>query len=266
MVLYTSPRGVAIRRAQAEPIRNRIECITADLKELKAFLPIELSPRRQQRLQRFLTSELKSLRDLPFELYDQDAKVDYLLVKNYLERELRGIDLKASQDGKLTSLLPFVTTLVDLCEARTLMLPMDPKKTAQKLFESQTTVVSVLEKVKAKSDDVAVPKESAFRAANHILSLRGHLKDWFSFCTGYYLTFDWWVAQPYRVLDQSLQKLAATIKEVLVEIKPGDDDAIIGQPIGQEGLLFELRAEMIPYTPQEIISIGEKESTGASQN
>ncbi|KAJ5459953.1 uncharacterized protein N7458_001505 [Penicillium daleae] len=259
MVLYTSPRGVAIRRAQAESIRDRIERLTADLKELKAFLPIEFSPGRKQRLREFLTSELNSLHDLPFELYEQDAKVDYLLVKNYLERELRGLELEAQQDEKSTPLLPFATTLVDLCEARALVIPMHPKETAQKLFESQAAMVSVIEKVKAKSDDVAVSKTAAFRAANHISSLRVHLKEWFRFYTGYDPTFDWWVAHPYGVIDQSLQDLAAIIKEILVEIKPGNDDAIVGQPIGRQGLLLELRAEMIPYTPEEIISIGERQ-------
>jgi hypothetical protein len=259
MVIYSSPGSVPIRPAQAEPFRDRIERITADLKEIKAFLPIELSPRRNQRLQQFLTSEYESLRDLPFALYDQEAKVDYLLVKNYLGRELRQLDLEASQNEKCSPLLPFVTTLVDVCEARTLVLQMNPSETAQKLFESQATIVSVTEKVKAESTDVCLPKHSACRAANHILSLQDHLREWFGFYSGYDPTFDWWVAQPYSVLDRSLQSLAATIKEVLVEIKPGDEDAIVGQPIGHRGLLFELKAEMIPYTPEEIISIGEKE-------
>lgn len=144
MVLYTSPRGVAIRRSQVEPIRDTIERITADLKELKEFLQIGISPRRRERLQQFLTSELKSLHDLPFELYDQEAKVDYLLIKNYLERELRGLKLETKQDEKLALLIPFATTLVNLCEARTLVLPIDPKDTAQKLFESQATIASVI--------------------------------------------------------------------------------------------------------------------------
>lgn len=259
MVIYSSLGGVPIRPAQVEPIRERIERITADLREIKVFLPIELSPRRNQRLRQFLTSEYESLRDLPFVLYDQEAKVDYLLVKNYLGRELRNLDLEEDENEKLSPLLPFVTTLVDLCEARALILPINPRETAQKLFESQATIVSVTDKVKGKSEDVCLQKHSAFRAANHILSLQDHLKEWFSFYSGYDPTFDWWVAQPYKALDRSLHGLATSIKEVLVEIKPGDEDAIIGQPIGHRGLLFELKAEMIPYTPEEIISIGEKE-------
>ena len=40
---------------------------------------------------------------------------------------------------------------------------------------------------------------------------------------------------------------------------PGDTSDIVGDPIGREALLSELRSEMIPYTPEELIAIGEKE-------
>jgi len=41
--------------------------------------------------------------------------------------------------------------------------------------------------------------------------------------------------------------------------RPGDASDIVGDPIGREALISELRSEMIPYTPEEIIAIGEKE-------
>jgi uncharacterized protein (DUF885 family) len=41
--------------------------------------------------------------------------------------------------------------------------------------------------------------------------------------------------------------------------RPGDSSDIIGDPIGREALLSELRSEMIPYTPEELIAIAEKE-------
>ncbi len=39
----------------------------------------------------------------------------------------------------------------------------------------------------------------------------------------------------------------------------GDTSDIIGDPIGREALMTELAAEMIPYTPEELIAIGWKE-------
>jgi len=45
----------------------------------------------------------------------------------------------------------------------------------------------------------------------------------------------------------------------IANARPGDSSDIVGDPIGREALLSELRSEMIPYTPEEIIAIGEKE-------
>lgn len=44
-----------------------------------------------------------------------------------------------------------------------------------------------------------------------------------------------------------------------VAARPGDASDIIGDPIGREALMVELAAEMIPYTPEELIAIGWKE-------
>jgi uncharacterized protein (DUF885 family) len=41
--------------------------------------------------------------------------------------------------------------------------------------------------------------------------------------------------------------------------RPGDTSDIVGDPIGREALLSELRAELIPYTPEELIDIAQKE-------
>jgi uncharacterized protein (DUF885 family) len=44
-----------------------------------------------------------------------------------------------------------------------------------------------------------------------------------------------------------------------VGARAGETADIIGSPIGREGLLNELAYEMIPYTPEELIAIAEKE-------
>ena len=39
----------------------------------------------------------------------------------------------------------------------------------------------------------------------------------------------------------------------------GEDDPVIGDPIGREALLAALQYEMIPYTPEDLIEIANKE-------
>ena len=41
--------------------------------------------------------------------------------------------------------------------------------------------------------------------------------------------------------------------------KEGDDEPIVGDPIGREAIQEDLADEMIPYTPEELIAIAERE-------
>jgi len=41
-----------------------------------------------------------------------------------------------------------------------------------------------------------------------------------------------------------------------------DASDIVGDPIGRDALLSELQSEMIPYTPEELIAIADKEMPG----
>jgi uncharacterized protein (DUF885 family) len=131
-----------------------------------------------------------------------------------------------------------------------------------------------------------VSRTVANRAAEALDRLRGTLGGWYRFAEGYDPMFTWWVRDPWQRLDQSLTRYAATIRERLVGIRPSpvaavaaapagaggarggggggarpDDNTgpIIGDPIGAEGLAVDLRAEMIPYTAEELIAIAERE-------
>ena len=66
-------------------------------------------------------------------------------------------------------------------------------------------------------------------------------------------------AQPYKEADLALKDYSAFLLEKLVGIKPGDKEAIVGDPIGREALMSELAYEMIPYTPEQLIEIANRE-------
>ncbi|KAI9041868.1 uncharacterized protein KD926_006413 [Aspergillus affinis] len=259
MVSTTSFRRLPFHRAETVQMRDRIERVTEDLKEIQTILSIGISSKRTRRLREYITTELGSLSEQPFDLYYQEEKVDYLLLKNYLERQLRDLELNVERDEKATPLLPFAAALVELCEARENVVPMIPKDVAGILFRTQKDVATVIGTVEYTPEKISINKSSAFRAAKTVDDLREHLCEWFDFYKGYDPLFDWWVASPYSEIDDSLTRLSSAIREKLVGIKPGDEDVIVGEPIYREGLLAELKAEMIPYTPEEIIAIGEKE-------
>jgi hypothetical protein len=134
----------------------------------------------------------------------------------------------------------------------------------------------------------APPKVSrtvANRAADNIDQVRGIVTGWYRYYDGYDPQFTWWVKSPYARLDSALNRYARTLRERVVGIPvavlvvntgraggaggaggapgagagPANDGPIIGDPIGAEGLKEDLEHEMIPYTPEELIAIAERE-------
>jgi uncharacterized protein (DUF885 family) len=87
---------------------------------------------------------------------------------------------------------------------------------------------------------------------------------WYRFYDGYDPLFTWWARDPYRKLDSALVRYARTLRERVVGIPPAalaqqNAGPIVGDPIGLDGLKEDLRYEMIPYTPEELIGIAERE-------
>jgi len=240
-------------------LRELIVRIAEDLKDIETFLPIQISARRKTRIRNFLESEISILKEHSqgFWRANQESRVDFILIQNYMKRMLERLDFESQQDEEASVLIPFATILVDICEARAMVLPMKADEAGQKLFQVKTQIGEMIEKIK--QAEFHVKKVTAFRAASTIDALREHLQEWFLFYKGYDPSFNWWISSPYSLVDSGLESISNLIRERLVGIQPEDKDAIVGQPIGREGLLADLRAEMIPYTPEEIISIGEKE-------
>jgi len=139
---------------------------------------------------------------------------------------------------------------------------------------------------------VKINKAVANRAAANLTSLRNTLKTWFDYYNGYDPTFSWWVAEPFKSADQALMSYSSLMSEKAgvrtneaqatgdgpragrgnqeadanaqranrsPNARAGDASDIVGDPIGREGLMVELAAEMIPYTPEELIAIANKE-------
>jgi uncharacterized protein (DUF885 family) len=138
-----------------------------------------------------------------------------------------------------------------------------------------------------KADSARIKKNVANRTVATIASLRSTLRNWFDYYNGYDPIFSWWVAEPFKSSDQALQSYATFISEKVAGVRvaetggansdsergprpggqggrstnarPGDSSDIVGDPIGREALMVDLAAEMIPYTPEELIAIANKE-------
>ncbi|KAM4065714.1 X-Pro dipeptidyl-peptidase [Hirsutella rhossiliensis] len=238
---------------QAESLPDRVRRVEADLNDINTFYSISISPARHERLQRFYADEARSLLRLDFDALGQQGKVDFILLRKYLQRNT--LQLRAEQDGfvHLKPLLPFGDIIITLCEKRERVEPMDAERTAQQLDDINTMVGRVQRDVE--QDKIKMGKTNAFKASNIIDELRGHLAEFFAFYASYDPSFDYWATVPYRTADGALGRLVPLIQTRLAGVRPGGAGDIIGEPIGREALLRELEAEVVAYSPEELVRI-----------
>jgi uncharacterized protein (DUF885 family) len=246
-------------------MRAVIERYTADRGSLARFYSVDASSARQARMKQFYTDWLATLAKLDFDSMSQDGRIDYLLFKNHLDHELRQLDLQVKALAEVATLVPFAQTITDLEDARRRMEAIDSARIAA-LFTKMAKQIDVTSKAvegglkpDAKPDAIKAKKTVANRAAAAIVSLRNTLKIWYGYYNGYDPMFTWWVSEPYKSVDQSLEKYAAFLREKVLGLKLGDATEIVGDPIGREALMSELAYEMIPYTPEELVAIANKE-------
>lgn len=237
-------------------MQSEIEGFVEDRAAISRFYNIAISPNRRARLERLYSAELDRLKTIRFSDLDRDGQVDYLLLKNHVQAAQRKLETEAKANEKGQSLMPFAPIIIRLEEARQRMEPVAPRKCA----EDMKALAEEIGKLRTSTEKgMKVSKTVAFRAAKTIDQLKRHLDHWYEFYKGYDPLFSWWVEEPFRRADKALEELPAVIREKLAGVKPTDKDAIVGDPIGREALLAELEAEHVPYTPDELIGIAEKE-------
>jgi hypothetical protein len=242
-----------------DAIADRIVRIKADLRELDAFYKLETSGLRSERLHEYYTSELDALHSVHFDSYSQEEKVDYVLLRNYLKRADRTLELDTARDKEFAPFVePFASGIKDLIEARMRVDAFDPKDVAA-TFNALVGKISACKTMVKQAKPGKYSKAAGYRAALSVEQLRRHLQEMNHFYAGYDPLWNWWVKEPYASLDTALAALPDLFRQELVGLQPGDKDAIVGLPIGRDGLLTELEADMIPYSPEELIRIAEKE-------
>src|SRR5689334_16778205 len=207
-------------RSEMRPI---IEYYLADRGSLQRSFFVNNSPARRERFRKFYQDALDRIQKLNFDTMSEEGKVDYILFRNHLEHELRQLDIEEKQQTEIAPLIPFGTTIVDMEEARRRMDPIDSGKAATTLNALKKQVEDTRRQVEAGlrgGDEAVKPKKTvAFRAVNAINSLRGNLRNWYTFYNGYDPVFTWWNEQPYKEFDEALGSYASFISERLVGLR-----------------------------------------------
>ena len=243
-------------------MRPFLERFTADRMILNRSLPIENSPTWRKRFGQFYADWQSALEKIDFEPLSNEGRIEYILFRDLLKYELRQLEIQSRQFKEMEPFIPFAGTIIELEEARRRMDPLDQEKAAATLNDLKRRIEEKkkeLESGTKRGKAPAVKPTVAYRAANTLDRLRGNLKNWNAFYSGYDPLFGWWMQEPYKKADQAIESYVKFLKERIVGIGPDEAAPIIGDPIGREALMVELAGEMIPYTPEELIALAEKE-------
>ena len=237
-------------------LRGVIERYEQDYGAYNRFYSAFTSANRAAKMKSLYGEYLGELGRHNFDSLSHDEQVDYILFRNYLEHEQKELARYEEQLAEMAALLPFAKTISDLEDSRRRLESIGAAKTAALLDELAKAIAATSKSVDAGTK----PKRTvAARASRTVIGLRTTLRNWYNFHAGYDPTFTWWNEQPYKKVDEALDSYNKYILDKLVGIRPDDKTTIIGDPIGREALIEELRFEMIPYTPEELVEIANKE-------
>jgi len=238
-------------------LKASIERYSADERSLNRYFVFPFSSARLSRFEAFYEEWIGLLEGFDFDDLSQDGKIDYLLFKNHLVRALDQLQQDRSSSKKVSPLVPFAGTIIRLREDLQKMEWIGGPEAAKCLNDIKAQAMKA--RMSAESDESGIHKTTARSAAAAIALLREGLKEWFDFYNGYDPLFTWWAAETYKDTALALREYEQYVREELGGDRPGEQSYAIMEPAGREVLMKELAFEMIPYTPEEILSIGWQE-------
>jgi uncharacterized protein (DUF885 family) len=253
---YVPPLTDLLDRRTSE-LRDLVERFSIDYRNLERRWPVGYSPARGGAFRDYLTTWQRRLAEAPFDRLSQEGKVDYVLLRNALGYELAMLDRDTARFAEMAVLLPYGPAIMGLHERQRRMETVKPDSLARVLAgiaDQAAAATRALDSAAGRPSKIV-----AHRTASATLSLRETLRRWYEFHAGYDPMFTWWSKAPYEKSADALQKYATALREKVVGVKAGEDDPIIGDPIGRAALIQELGFEMIPYTPEELVQIAERE-------
>ena len=253
---YVPPLSTMLNRPSSE-LRTVVERYQMDSRDLNRRWPVEYAPARVAAFRGFLAAWQDRLKEVDFDKLSQEGRIDYLLLKNEVGHELSLLGRDEARFEEMRALLPFAPAVMELHERQRRMESMVSDSTARILAraaEQATAATKALDSVAGRPTKIV-----AHRAAAEVTSLRETMRRWYEFYSGYDPMFTWWTKAPYEKAAAAFQQYARALREKVVGVKEGEDDPIVGDPIGRAALVEDLAYEMISYSPEELITIAERE-------
>jgi len=254
------------------PMDELIRRFEADRSGVGRFYDLPWSPLRFDRMESLYSEWLGKLALHNFEGSDQNGKIDYILLRNELRYEMLRVTRERKKLTAMEPLLPFRSAIQDLEHSRWRMDAINSETAAGRVADIPAQIRKIRERLeRGRKDEKPKENESAEsgplkieallakRSAGAVEEMRNTLKNWFTFYDGFQPDFSWWLKKPYEETNKALEEYSKFLREEIAGLKGKDEDALLGEPLGADSLAEDITAEMIPYSPQELLAIGERE-------
>lgn len=244
---------------QTSDVHHIMQQLKADEGSLDRFYFMKNAPERTARFQKLYRRYLDQLNSLNFESMNTESRVDYVLFKRDLGHKLRLLEVTANEYQQVAEWIPFADRIYAIEKPRRRGAALKGQQIADELEMITKELQKAMEALEKQE---FLQRNLSFRLEGTLKDLKEGLGSVYSFYQGYDADFSWWVPGPYKQVDSLLAAYADLAEEkgnVLGKGRKPDKSGIVGNPIGEEELIRQLQYEMIPYTPEELIEIANRE-------
>jgi len=246
-----------LAKPQSSELRELVERFMADRETLGKYYSVPGSMLQLRRFREFYQMWQAKLEAMPYEPLGVEGRIDWHLMRLQLRYELGLIARAEKRNAEMAPFMGFADAIAGLQETRRQLDKVNPQQSAASLAKIRQEIEAARKVLE--SDAPKPSKIIAYRAANRLGDLAKTMKNWFEYYDAYDPEFGWWVREPYKKTSAALDDYAKFLREKIVGAKPGEDEPIIGDPIGADGLKLDLEHDMMPYQPEQLIAVAEKE-------
>ncbi|WP_447641997.1 MULTISPECIES: DUF885 family protein [Chitinophagaceae] len=207
------------------------------------------------RLKKCNDDYLMQLSKVDFDHLPQECKVDYILFKRDMEEGNRKINACLDNYKSLVKIFSYENAIYDIGKIRRRGGNFDFQRTAF-TFDSIAKQIGKIDSSLGNNQFSLIQLKLAEAKIEDL----SNTVDWIQqFYNGYSPTYSWWMKKPNETLKTALFSLKAKVVFNEKKYQFNDGSNIIGVPIGLDGLMTQLKYEMIPYTPDELVALANKE-------
>ncbi len=245
-------------------LRDLVDRYSADRSALLRRWSIPYSSARAARMRTFYQRWQDEVTTLGFASLDLESRIDAILLRNQITYEVSLLDREEALRTEMAPLVSFADIIIGLQEARHRMERVEGRDAAAQLKSVAAHIERIRDRLKEESAE-RPSRVVALRALEWIDALKKQLDDWYTHYAEYDPLFTWWTEQPHQETEAALTGYVDFLKTDVLGFRDGEDPPIVGDPIGESGMQADLRHEMIPYTPSELVKIANAEFAWCEQ-